>query len=192
MSKLQEQPLPPAGLERRVLARLRSAGLIESATSREIDMKRVHLGWALAAAVLLAVGIFVGRMPAASPQQASVAQQPANDAKDARAQYALLLYEDASYQSSGEPNSSDRVGEYSAWARNLAADGTVMGGEKLADSGLLLSASDSGSRLPQSDVGTLTGYFVIRAQDDDQAARIAATCPHLKYGGRISLRRIET
>jgi hypothetical protein len=34
------------------------------------------------------------------------------------------------------------------------------------------------------------GYFVISARDADEARRIAATCPHLRHGGRIVLRRV--
>jgi predicted GIY-YIG superfamily endonuclease len=33
------------------------------------------------------------------------------------------------------------------------------------------------------------GFFVVRARDLAEAQRIAAACPHLRYGGRIVLRR---
>lgn len=178
--------VPPPDLEQRVLARLKNAGLIHSEPTKEIDMKRIHLTWAVAATVLLVVGVFIGRMPAAGVSESA-------QAADSRQQYALLLYEDATYQTPPDVAMSDLVAEYGNWARQLAADGTVVGGEKLADSGVLLAASEpSASRLPSSDIGALAGYFVIRAKDETDAARIAATCPHLKYGGRISLRRIET
>jgi len=217
MTNLRQQPDPPPALEARVLAHLRSEGLIDNRTSGETDMRKVHLAWAAAAAGLMIVGVLIGRMPAASQPEdeaatgapapgaasspASAASSPASAAssassvastQDARAEYALLLYEDATYQTSAQPDSSDRVAEYGAWARQLAADGSVVGGEKLADTGVLLASSESSARIPQSDVGALTGYFVIRASDDADAARIAATCPHVKYGGRISIRRIET
>lgn len=200
MTNLRQQPNPPAALETRVLARLRSEGLIDDHTSGENDMKKVHLAWAAAAAGLMIVGVLIGRLPAASPGDEGTATDAASAsapssaaiAQDARAEYALLLYEDATYQTSAQPDSSDRVAEYGAWARRLAADGSVVGGEKLSDSGVLLASSESSASIPQSDVGALTGYFVIRARDDADAARIAATCPHVKYGGRISIRRIET
>ncbi len=210
MTNLRQQPDPPPALEARVLAHLRSEGLIDNRTSGETDMRKVHLAWAAAAAGLMIVGVLIGRMPAASqPEDEAATGAPAPGAasspasaassassvastQDARAEYALLLYEDATYQTSAQPDSSDRVAEYGAWARQLAADGSVVGGEKLADTGVLLASSESSARIPQSDVGALTGYFVIRASDDADAARIAATCPHVKYGGRISIRRIET
>lgn len=183
MNAVPPDLVPPPDLEQRVVARLKSEGLIHSDPTKEIDVKRIHLTWAVAATVLLIVGMFLGRMPAADPSAAA----------DSRQQYALMLYEDASYQAAPTAAASDRVAEYTAWARELAADGTVVGGEKLADSGVLLTASEpSATRVPTSDIGALAGYFLIRAKDEADAARIAATCPHLKYGGRISLRRIET
>jgi len=32
------------------------------------------------------------------------------------------------------------------------------------------------------------GYFVVRAESIDRARAIAASCPHLKYRGRVVLR----
>lgn len=186
MNALPPNLVPPPDLEQRVVTRLKREGLIHSEPTQEIDMKRIHLTWAVAAAVLLIVGLVLGRMPAAGVSESA-------KAIDSRQQYALMLYEDAAYQTAPTAAASDRVAEYTNWARQLATDGTVVGGEKLADSGVLLAASEpNAARVPSSDIGALAGYFVIRAKDENDAARIAATCPHLKYGGRISLRRIET
>ena len=35
------------------------------------------------------------------------------------------------------------------------------------------------------------GYFLIQAEDDDQAVELSRDCPHLKYGARIELRRVD-
>ena len=37
-------------------------------------------------------------------------------------------------------------------------------------------------------LGILAGYFVIRAASLEEAERIAAECPHLTYGGAVSVR----
>lgn len=73
-----------------------------------------------------------------------------------------------------------RVAEYGAWARNLA------GGEKLTSDAWLLE----GSRV-EADVPAISGYFLLRARDDAEALRVARTCPHLRYGGRVELRRVQ-
>jgi hypothetical protein len=36
------------------------------------------------------------------------------------------------------------------------------------------------------------GYFVISAADYAEAIEISRDCPHLRYGGRIELREIES
>jgi hypothetical protein len=36
------------------------------------------------------------------------------------------------------------------------------------------------------------GFFVVRARDFAEARRIAETCPHLRHGGRIVLRRVAS
>lgn len=186
MNTVPPNLVPPPDLEQRVVARLEREGLIQSELKKEIDVKRIHLTWAIAATVLLVVGMFIGRMPAAGVSQAP-------KTADSRHEYALMLYEDATFQPGPASAMPDRVAEYTAWARGLAKDGTVVGGEKLSDSGVLLGASEpSAARVPSSEIGALAGYFVIRAKDEADAMRIASTCPHLKYGGRISLRRIET
>jgi hypothetical protein len=33
--------------------------------------------------------------------------------------------------------------------------------------------------------------FMIRAANDSDAARIVATCPFTKYGGRVEVKRLE-
>ena len=72
-----------------------------------------------------------------------------------------------------------RVAEYGAWARNL------QGGERLTSHVWLLEGSRVENATP-----TINGYFLMRASDDTDALRIARTCPHLRYGGRVELRRI--
>jgi len=38
--------------------------------------------------------------------------------------------------------------------------------------------------------GALTGFFIVRASTDSEAATIVHTCPHVKYGGHVELRRV--
>jgi len=86
--------------------------------------------------------------------------------------FVLLLYagEDAAREGPG------RRQEYAAWARGVAMRGTAISGEELADD--------------ESDRNGPRGFFVVSAADADAARAIAATCPHVRYGGRIVVRRI--
>lgn len=143
-------------------------------------MKNIHLAWAVAAAILMVVGLAVGR---------GVPRDVAPE--DSRPQFALMLYEDSSYQAA--THAEDRVAEYSAWARSLAQRGLLVDGAELSNTGVLLNGTHSApDAVPVSAQGMLAGYFIIRAADRAEAERIARECPHLKYRGTISLRPIVT
>lgn len=88
------------------------------------------------------------------------------------------------------------VGEYGAWARKTRAEGKLKGGEKLTgDAGRVLRPKPGGAETsngPYSPNGEIIGgLFTITAADYGEACRIAATCPHLKFGGRIENREIH-
>jgi hypothetical protein len=88
--------------------------------------------------------------------------------------YILLLYETSS------ANTGNRA-EYSAWARSMRP--LIVGGEELDDRTVLtLNATGSSPRL--------AGYFLIHANEDADAERVARACPHVKHGGGVALRKI--
>jgi hypothetical protein len=179
--------IPPAGgwvaLEERVVGALRAEGLVRSIAEKGVNVRTLHARWAVAAGVLLVLGLFAGSY-AARPTAAS--------AQDSRPQFALLLYEDASYQSAPPDGMEARIAEYAGWAHRLAGEGRLVDAGKLSDAGELLAGTDRSSTVvPRAPEGVLAGYFVIRAKDRAEAERVARECPHLKYGGTISLREIE-
>jgi len=85
--------------------------------------------------------------------------------------YVLLLYEDSTYRFAPPGHGADRLAEMSRWADSLAKRGQLDVGGHLV-----------GSTAPG-------GLFIIRAKSDSDAALIAASCPHVKYGGRVEVRR---
>ena len=154
---------PPRAVEDATLASLRERGLVYPRRRRAIAM------WTAAAAaaiVALAAWLVLARTtpPADGPR------------------FVLLLYA-----------GSDPVGgtadvrrqEYGAWARDLASRGVQVSGEELSEESAALGATNAAAEaaLPR-------GFFVIRADDLEAAQRIASTCPHLRYGGRIVIKRV--
>jgi hypothetical protein len=86
--------------------------------------------------------------------------------------YVLLLSPGPDYLAPPPGHGDDRRIEYGRWADSLARLGKL----------------DVEGRLePPGDV--VNGLFIIRAANDSDAARIAATCPHTKYRGHIEVRR---
>ena len=87
--------------------------------------------------------------------------------------YVVLLYEDSTYRPAPAGHGAERVAVLARWADSLDAIG------KFERAGHL------------SGPGPLGGLFMIRAADDADAARIAASCPFTKWGGHIDVKRFE-
>lgn len=116
-------------------------------------------------------------------------------------QYMLLLHEKpAGYASLTPADMQELIGRYRAWSAELAQQGRLAGGEKLTDDGgrHLRMAGDrplatDGPYAEAHDV--VGGYFTIQAENDAEAERIAAGCPHLTAspagGNWIEIRRVE-
>jgi hypothetical protein len=87
--------------------------------------------------------------------------------------YVLLLYPDSTYRMPPKGHSAERIAELARWVDSLAAK------RKLERGGHLVGPGAAG------------GLFMIRAANDSDAARIAATCPFTKYGGHIEVKRLD-
>ncbi|MBX7119533.1 MAG: YciI family protein [Gemmatimonadaceae bacterium] len=109
----------------------------------------------------------------------------------------LILHDDLAALQAISPAEMQRVIErYQAWSETMAAKGHMRGGEKLRDAsgrhltkpGGTLVVRDAPYAEAKEVVG---GYFLIEAQDYDEAVALSSDCPHLALGGRIELREIE-
>jgi hypothetical protein len=160
--------LPP-GLEARVLASLRQA---------RPRPDRPGVRWlriALAGLLLLVAGAALGRWSGSPPE-----------GRGGGPRFLLLLYEGPAYDSTGATH-EQRVSEYQAWAGALARKGSLVDASELRpEEGRLGNLPDAS----QPGNGVVAGYFIVRAASQAQALAIAATCPHLKYGGGVSVRRL--
>jgi hypothetical protein len=165
LAPMLERPTPPPELEARVARSLRERGLI--------GRRRPSLRpWLAAAAAIL---IFIAGYATSNVRRADAGVEPA-----AELRFALLLYE------SPTPGVAiDDVGEHQDWARQLAADGHEVSGEKLG----VTTAALPETPAPGSDA--LQGFFVISARDAGEAVAIARSSPHFRNGGRVVVRAID-
>jgi len=130
------------------------------------------------AAAILATSVAAGLVAALLVyRQIAERALPAN-----QSEFVLLLY--AGDETPATPSQRD---EYSAWAQSIAAQGTTISGFELVEpSEQIAVLPDTPGSVPPPQP---RGFFVVRARDLADAQRIAATCPHLRYGGQIVLRR---
>ena len=172
-------PRPRPGTQDRIAEALGNAA--HNAIQERSTMKVSWLAAALLAGILLggAAGLTIKPKPEVIPD---VAAGPT---------YLLLLHESTREHQDVTPAQLDSiVGEYRNWARRLQNEQKLVGAEKLSDeAGRWL---DPAGTLTLSDPDEhVSGYFVIRAQNYDDAVAIARASPHLKYGGTIEVRAIQ-
>ncbi len=113
------------------------------------------------------------------------------------AQFMLLLHEDPSSFADVSAEDIQRItGEYMDWRQSLIDSGHLVGGEKLTDDGgRQLSLDGAELRVidgPFSEAKeVVAGYFMISAEDYDEAVELSKSCPHLTYGLRIDVRQVD-
>lgn len=89
---------------------------------------------------------------------------------------------------------SRRASEYWSWANALAAqDRLVAAGDLEWEPGIMVASGEQPLAAPPGVVTEpdfLVGMFTIRAGSYEEALAIAQECPHLRYGGSVSVRRV--
>ena len=169
LGAMKQDRQPPARVEQAILHTLRQRGLLA-----------VRRRWSLpviaAAAVALVLAAWLGA-------QWQARRAPAEPIHLAQSRFVILLY---AGDSAANADGMSRRDEYAAWTHRLAAQGTTISGEELEETGVDIPAGSMSSQT----LAQPRGYFVIGARDVADARAIAATCPHLRHGGRIVVRRI--
>ena len=180
LRQLAQPAEPPAELEDRLVAALRDRDLIAAPSPRRPGHQAAPQ-WAIAAALLAAA---LGGWTARGVRQAS--PPPSPDGKE----FLLLLAEPRGLQTS--KSELELVAEYGAWAMDLATEGKLVTGKRLEADGQRLTRPTAGAIVesPHDFLSEATGFFLVRADGWEEALEIAADCPHLGYGGEISLREI--
>lgn len=157
---------PDPDLERRVVAALHARGLLR----RRGWAARALAGFA-AAAALFAAGFGTAAWRSRGTDASATT-------------FVLLLTDEDAAVASPAALLQARVEEYRAWAVRLRAEGRLVGAEKLKDGVDVLGTG-------RADGIRVSGYFVIRAANRDEALAVARTHPHLRYGGAIALREVD-
>jgi hypothetical protein len=179
----------PNALEDRVVSAVHREGLITTPNAAASAVLRAApnsnsrraIGLAVAASLVFVTGIVTQRflLPDRAPS-AAVVEAAVGD------RYLLLLLEPA--EALLDPATEDaRVAEYGAWAAEMAGQGLLEAGEKLADGGEIVGAEIGGP--PPTE--RVTGFFIVNAADAAAAVELARDNPHVRHGGRIAVRRIE-
>ena len=171
LQRLGEDPTMPTVLEDRVVQSLRAQGTL--------SRSRHWATWPLAAAAALAC-FLLGRQTA-PPITIGASEAPGR-------KWMLLLYEDATFEAPAPGRELEYVAEYRDWALALRARKQLLDAAELLPPRALLEPGGVSQQVAAaSSLGNLTGYFIILAPTLEEAHAIAATNPHLKHRGRVSI-----
>lgn len=112
------------------------------------------------------------------------------------AQYLFLLRDNpANFASLSPSEMQELIMRYMNWRKGLAEKGYQPSGQKLRDdSGRFMTSSSGKVNVADGPFAEskeiVSGFFMITAQDYDEAVAIAKTCPHLDFG-TLEVREIE-
>ena len=182
---LPREKVPSSLLEERVVQSLKQSGLLRP-DRKHWRLSAPRIGMAVAASLLFFVlgGAAAMKWLSSPPQKTNAPE------------FMLVLRQTPEQSKHGSAEEELRIAkEYGNWARQLTEQGVLADGEKLKDEARILSVVDgrpvaSASPVDQNRMG-IAGYFLIKAQDYEQAIKVAESCPHLKYGGMIEVRQID-
>jgi hypothetical protein len=88
----------------------------------------------------------------------------------------------------------DRIQKYRDWSSNLSQGGKLVDANKITDNPHVLVRENGQFTIqqPALDESTIGGYFVIEAQDYDEAIALSKACPIFEHGGSLEIRQIES
>ncbi|HSR54325.1 MAG TPA: YciI family protein [Acidobacteriota bacterium] len=110
--------------------------------------------------------------------------------------YLLLLHEKPDAASHYSPQQmQDLIQEYVDWSERMAQAGRYLAGQKLVEGeGRIVRQDGKGLVVdgPFSETKeVIGGFFMIEADDYDQAVEFSRDCPHVRYGTRVEIREID-
>lgn len=179
LGALAREAPPPRPLEERVVAGLKARGLIHS-----MGGQRQIAALAAALAVVVSLAFFGGFVVGEGRAAASAG----------RATFALLVRDPVGAEPIRDADAAVRAAI--AWTEELEREGLFVSGEKLRGDGFRLTpragaVERSAGPVAPGAADIVGGFFLIRADDYEDAERIAATCPLLRYGSTIEVRALE-
>lgn len=105
----------------------------------------------------------------------------------------MLIFHGGNAQQQHSPEMMQAtMGKWMAWIDQLAKSGKYVSGEPLLPGGKLVSGADKkvidGPFTEGKEV--VGGFFIVNAEDINEAATIAKDCPDFEYGGSVQVRQI--
>jgi hypothetical protein len=113
-------------------------------------------------------------------------------------QYVLLLRDDPKTYASYSPQQfQELIEKYRAWAGKLAAEGRILSGKKLQETGGKVLRKPKGGRLVVKDgpfaeaKEIVGGFYLIKADDYAHAVKLCEDHPQFASDGFVEIREVD-
>ncbi|MEP1033287.1 hypothetical protein [Ekhidna sp.] len=166
---LPRQAMPPQNLEKEIIKELKSKNIIQQKERKKLSW----IAYPVAASLIFSLGFISANYMNSSLNEDST--------------YMMILFEDENFYVG---NSAEAAKEYGQWSQLVKQSGIKLHGQELRNIGHEISNGEV-TLLEADHANRITGYFVLEAKSDDEALAIARENPHLKYGGKIQLKRFR-
>ena len=103
----------------------------------------------------------------------------------------LIREEIAKVNTISEGEKEDYIQKWKSWVNDLSESGNYHSGKPLEYNGRYITESKVFSDGPFIEgKEAVTGYFMIKAEDHEQAVALVRGCPVFKFGGALEIRPI--
>jgi hypothetical protein len=106
--------------------------------------------------------------------------------------FMFIFHSDTTAPKGSPEEMQGQMGKWMAWIEKLNKEGRYVSGEPLLPGGKLVSGKNKTiTDGPYTEGKELVGgYFVINAENIDEAAKIATDCPGFDYGAKVQVRPV--
>jgi hypothetical protein len=165
------QPVLPSDLEEKTVQELKRRGLFKKHYFFSNKYFKPALALVLIG-ILFGSGFLIGQRTQHSKTTAT-----SNDGL-----YLFLLHNPSDFL-----DNNSHAKEYGQWYHENEKQ--MVGGEELKEEAWILGSANEKPVI--QDKNEISGYFFVHASSQDEALKLAASCPHLKYNGTIEVRSVR-
>ena len=103
----------------------------------------------------------------------------------------MLIFHGGVKQDASPEELQANMGKWMAWVDNLNKDGKYVSGEPLLPGGKLVSNATTATDGPYTEGKEVVGgYFIINADNMEQAVEECKNYPDFEYGGQVQVRQV--
>lgn len=103
----------------------------------------------------------------------------------------MLIFHGGIKQDASPEDLQTNMGQWMAWVEQLNKDGRYVSGEPLLPGGKLVSGTTTVTDGPYTEGKEVVGgYFIINAQNMDEAVELTKNYPDFAYGGQVQVRQV--